>query len=304
MQFQLTILGCNSAIPANGRFPSAQVLQVDNGYYLIDCGEGTQIRLSENGISKSKINQIFISHLHGDHIFGLMGLLSTMSLMGRTEPLKIFSPAGLEEIISVQQKHSQSFLPFDIEFCIVDTRLHQRIFADDRVEVFSIPLDHRIPTSGYLFVEKEHPLNINPDVIAKYELSIPQIKAVKQGDDLVLADGTKLPNKDLVLAPKRRRSFAYCSDTTYQESIVPMVKGVDILYHESTFLHEKLEQAQKTKHSTALQAASIAAQAQVKLLILGHYSSRYKVLTPLLEEAKSKFDNVDLGIEGQTYTVK
>ncbi len=304
MQFQLTILGSNSAIPANNRFPSAQLLSVQDRQYLIDCGEGTQLRLSQNHINKTKINQIFISHLHGDHVFGLIGLLTTMSLLGRTESLRIFSPAGLQEMIEVQLKATQTILSYPLDFEVIDTTVFQLIFKDEVLSVHSIPLEHRVPCTGFLFREQARPRNIQAAAIKKYNIPYPKIKGIKEGLDLELEDGTIIPNDQLTLPPIAPRAYAYCSDTIYLESIIPYIKEVDLLYHESTFLHERLEQARYTKHSTSKEAATIADKANVTKLLLGHYSSRYKDLNPLLEEARAIFPNTFLGLEGKTFEIK
>jgi ribonuclease Z len=303
MRFEVTILGSNSAIPANGRFPTSQVLNVSEQLYLIDCGEGTQWRMQECNIKKNKINEIFISHLHGDHIFGLIGLLTSYSLARRTEPIKIYSPKGMEEIIEVQLRHISGALSFSLTFHELDTTRHQLIFEDNLIEVFTIPLKHRIPTCGFLFREKPHPLNINPAKIVAFKIPVEKIRAIKNGADLKLSNGEIIPNAELTYPPQEGRSFAFCSDTVYDESIVPFIKGIDLLYHEATFLHDLEHLAEETMHSTVKQAATIAQKAKVGQLIIGHYSSRYKDLAPLLDEAQKVFSNTVLGIEGETVSV-
>ena len=303
MRFDLTILGCNSAIPAHGRFPTSQVLNVSDQLYMIDCGEGAQWRLQDTGIKRGKINQIFISHLHGDHIYGLIGLLNSFSLSIREEPITIFSPNGLEEIIRVQLKYTKSELSFPLSFIDLDTAKNQMIFEDKLIEVYTIPLQHRAPTSGFLFREKPLPLNIIASKISEFEIPVEKIKEIKNGKDFMLADGDIIPNSELTLPPKPSRAFAFCSDTVYNESIIPIIKGVDLLYHEATFLHELKELARETMHSTVKEAATIAQKANVGQLVLGHYSSRYKDLSPLLEEAQSVFPNTVLGIDGKTISV-
>jgi ribonuclease Z len=303
MRFEVTILGSNSAIPANGRFPTSQVLNVSEQLYLIDCGEGTQWRLQEYNIKKRKINEIFISHLHGDHIFGLIGLLTSLSLARRTDPITIFSPKGMEEIIQVQLMHTGGTLSFPLSFFELDTTRHQLIFEDNLIKVFTIPLKHRIPTCGFLFKEKTRPLNINPAKIVEFEIPVEKIRAIKNGADFELANGELIPNAELTYLPRQSRSFAFCSDTVYDESIILFIKGVDLLYHEATFLHDLKHLAEETMHSTAKQAAVIAQKANVGKLIIGHYSSRYKDLVPLLDEARKIFLNTVLGIEGETVSV-
>ena len=303
MRFDVTILGSNSAVPAHGRFPTAQLVNLSQQVYLVDCGEGTQWRLEEYSLKKSKINQIFISHLHGDHIFGLIGLLNSFSLSKRKEPITVFSPKGIEEIIQVQLKHAGAKLSFPISFYDLETTKNQLIFEDNLLEVFTIPLHHRIPTCGFLFKEKPRPLNIIPSKIEAYEIPVEKIKEIKNGADLNLLNGKVIKNEELTYPPKVPRSYAFCSDTVYSESIIPFIKNVNLLYHESTFLHDLLHLAEETKHSTVKQAAEIAKKAKAGQLIIGHYSSRYQDLAPLLDEAQKVFPNTVLGIEGKTYSI-
>ncbi len=303
MTFELTILGTNSALPAYGRHPTAQVLEVQDSSYLIDCGEGTQMRMDDFNVRRGKIGQIFISHLHGDHIYGLIGLLTSYALLGREEPMDIFSPEGLQQMIEVQISYAGGGFPFPVRFHVINPEEHQLIFENQVLAVHSIPLVHRVPTCGFLFREKSRPLNILPEQIERYEISIPQIKAIKAGKDLKLDDGRIIPNDELTVPSPKPRSFAYCSDTRYNERIVPLIEGVDMLYHESTFLHDSLARAEQTLHSTAYEAATIARTANVRQLILGHYSSRYPDPNVFLEEALNVFDRTVLGIEGQSYSV-
>jgi ribonuclease Z len=304
MPFQLTILGSNSAVPANGRYTTSQVLQVKNKLYLIDCGEGTQLRLTEANITRrERIEQIFISHLHGDHIFGLPGLLTSFSLNNRKAPLTIYSPAGLQEMIETILKYTYSHLSYDLKFVVVPTDVSVQVFDNKDITVSTIPLDHRIPATGYLFREKDKVRNILPEKIKEYSIHYSKINAIKQGGNFTTADGKVITHEELTKAPSAPRSFAFCSDTTYQESIVPIIKGVDLLYHETTYLDEARESAAKYGHSTAKEAATIAKMAGVKKLICGHYSSRYGDLKPLEEEAKSIFPNSELGLEGRCFAV-
>lgn len=303
MKFELTILGCNSAVPAFNRNPSSQVLNVHDNLYLIDCGEGTQMQLSKFKIKRSKINQIFISHLHGDHYFGLLGLLNSYALNRREEPLTIFAPEGIEEIIEVHAKFSKGTFSFPLKIHLLETTKHQRIFEDDHVKVYSIPLSHRVPTSGFLFREKNSQRNINVDKIKEYNIPLIQLNSIQKGGDFVTKEGKIIPNNELVIEGSKLRSFAYCSDTIYDESIIPFIKEVDLLYHETTFMNDKEDFAKITHHTTASQAATIAKKARVNKLITGHYSSRYKDLKPLLAEAKAVFKSTVLGIEGTKYKV-
>ena len=303
MRFSITILGCNSALPAYGRFPTSQALNVSENLYLIDCGEGTQIQLNKFGIRRNRINQIFISHLHGDHVFGLMGILTSFSLSGRKKRLHIFSPAGLEEMIEVQVRLSHSKLSYPLEFHEIDTSTSSIIFEDKLLEVTSIPLKHRIPTTGYLFKEKRKPFNIIAEKLEMYQVPFTKITDIKNGKDFIHQSGKIISNKEFTMPPVLPRSYAFCSDTMYTESIIPIINGADLLYHETTYCHDLAERAKETMHSTALEAATIAKKAKVGKLITGHYSSRYAELSPILEEAKSVFQNVELGLEGRTFEV-
>ncbi len=304
MQFELTLLGTGAALPMPGRFTSAQVLNVNNHLYLIDCGEGTQMRLTTFQVKRSKIGQIFISHLHGDHFYGLMGLLTSFALNDRSQPLDIFSPSGLEEIIQVMLHYQGSGAsPYEIRFHVVDTTQHQKIFEDHQLEVYSIPLQHRIPTSGYLFREKPRPRNILPEKIAQYNIPFSEIKKIKAGADFKLSDGTYIPNAALTVEPSLPRSYAYCSDTMYAPEIIHYIKGVDILYHEATFLQEDEAIARDNSHSTTHQAATIAKAAAVKQLVIGHFSSRYKDASLFQQEAQSIFPNTVGGEDGMVVEV-
>jgi len=305
MRFEVSILGSNSAIPAHGRMLSAQVFNNDNRLYLIDCGEGTQFRLNELKIKKSKIRQIFISHLHGDHIFGLPGLITSYALLGRDVPLEIFAPAGMKAWLEACFEYSYSGVPYELTITEVDPTAHQIIYEDQLVEVYTIPLQHRVPTCGYLFREKETLPKIIPAQIDKYSLDIQAIKKIKyQGEDYVDADGNVIPNSEMTIPPPKPRSFAYCSDTAYSEAIVPYIKDADLLYHEATYMEKHLANAKMSGHSTAQQAAQIAEKANVKELVLGHFSSRYANLLPLLAEAQAIFPNTQLAIEGHTFSVE
>lgn len=303
MKFDLTILGCNSARPAHGRFPSAQALNIQEHLYLIDCGEGTQSRLNDLHIKMSKIKCVFISHLHGDHIHGLMSLLGTLTLSGRDRPLTIFGPTGIREYIAVNARLTGSVFCFDLLVNETDTTIHKKIYEDAVVEVHTIPLVHRIACNGYLFREKDRGRKINGEVLKEYNIPFDAIEAIRTGANWKSPDGLTVPNTALTLPGYQSRSYAYCSDTAYQEGIVPYIEYVDLLYHEATYLHDKLDRAIETKHSTALQAAMIAKAANASQLVIGHYSSRYQDLLPLQEEARSIFPSTDLGIEGKVYSV-
>jgi ribonuclease Z len=303
MKFELTILGSNAAVPANNRWLSAQVLNIQEQLFLIDCGEGTQFRMQEFQIRKNKIRNIFITHLHGDHIFGLAGLLTSMAMAGRTEPMTIFAPFGLEPMIQSIFQYSYYKSPFPIDFQVVDTTKTDVIYENEVVKVTGFPLNHRVPCAGYLFQEQPFPKNIRPEKIKEYAIPFQQIKAIKAGNPFETIDGRIILNEELTLPALKPRSFAYCADTTYFEPILETIQGVDLLYHETTFMADMTEHATLSGHSTALQAGMIAAKAAVNQLVTGHYSSRYIDLNPILEEARSVFPNTVLGIDGQTYGV-
>lgn len=300
MRFELTLLGTNSALPAFGRFPSSQALNIQENHYLIDCGEGAQIRMSEYGVRRSRIRQVFISHLHGDHVYGLAGFLSSLAMLGRQEPMEVFSPFGLEEAMRVLFKHTGG-LSYPLNFHVIDPERHQLIFEDGHVEVYSLPLLHRVPASGFLFKEKERPRNMRPDKIEAYNIHYRHIPAIKAGADFELADGARVPNEELTIPPPPPRSYAYCSDTAFNERLVSMIEGVNLLYHESTFCEDMREHAALTGHSTARQAATIAKLAGAGRLILGHYSSRYQDLGRFLKEAREVFPDTELGIDGKVF---
>jgi len=304
VSFELTILGCSSAMPVHGRFMSSQILNVNEKLLLIDCGEGTQIRLSEYKISKNKIDTILISHLHGDHIFGLPGLIGSMNLVGRKKPLDIFGPLGLEFYLKTVFEISESYLGFEINFHTVNHNKYTKILEDKIMRIYSFPLEHRIPTVGYKIVEQDRLRNINPEMIERFGLNYQQIQAAKRGDDIELDNGDIIENHEITLEPKKSRSYAYCSDTKYSEKIVSYIKGVDLLYHEATYLKNLQSKAQERFHSTTYDAANIAKKAGVGKLIIGHYSSRYKDLDLLLSETREIFDNTELTMDGKKFSVK
>jgi ribonuclease Z len=298
--FELTILGCSSATPTSSRNPTAQLLNIAERFFLIDCGEGTQMQLRRYHIKFQRINHIFISHLHGDHYFGIMGLLSSMHLLGRTTDLHLYCPGELQEILELQFKHSQTWLNYKIIYNHHQYRNEELLFEDEKVEVRSLVLNHRIPCSGFIFREKQIPGNISKEVISKYKLKVDEIMHIKKGADHVMEDGSVIPNSSMITNKFPPRSYAFCSDTIYNEEMIPFIQNVDLLYHEATFMHDMLDRAKQTYHTTALQAGMMAEKAKVKKLMLGHYSARYKNLEPLLMEAKTVFDNTTLAIEGES----
>jgi ribonuclease Z len=298
MNFELTILGTNAALPIVGRSPSAQVLQIHHHHFLIDCGEGTQLRMLETGVRHNRIIQIFISHLHGDHVFGLIGLLTTWHLSNREAPVDIFAPEGLEEMIGVQLESGHTKLKYPLEFHPIDTKRHALLFENEVAQVFSLPLDHRVPTSGFLFREKQRSDNIIPEKIETYQIPVEQISAIKDGADYILPDGRRIPHQELTVPAPPPRSFAYCADTRYRKELIPLVKGVDLLYHEATFLDDNKDRAHRTYHATARQAATLAKKAGVGQLVLGHFSSRYEKIAPFAEEARKVFPNAIAAEDG------
>lgn len=304
MAFEVTILGSNSAIPAHGRHPTAQVLHVRDHLFLLDCGEGTQIQLEKYKARSSRIDHIFISHLHGDHFFGLVGLITSYHLNHREKPLTIFCPKGLDEIIRVQLKYSDTHLRYPLQFEFYEPQNGKVIFENDTMTAETVKLVHRIPCAGFVFREKAAAgKNIKPEAIAHYSLSIQQIQAVKKGSDLTLADGTVVKNEDLTLKPHQPRAYAYCTDTAFEESIIPHIAGVDLLYHEATFDKANGLRAKETFHCTTEQAALIAQKAQVKKLLIGHFSARYKTLEELLSETCAFFPNTELALEGKKFEI-
>ncbi len=297
----LTILGCYAATPRTFTNPTAQVLDIKNRLFLIDCGEGTQVQLRKNKIKFSKINHIFISHLHGDHFFGLVGLVSTFMLLNRTTDLHIYGPAGIKEIIKLQLKLSNSWPNFNLFFHELTNVNSEVVFEDEKVIVKTIPLKHRVYTNGFLFVEKIGDRKLNKDAVQNYEIDQCYYQKIKNGKNITLDDGRIIENKDLTFDPLPPKSYAFCSDTLYDESIIPIINGVDALYHESTFLETEVELSKKTMHSTAKDAARIALKADVKLLVLGHYSTRYENISLFKDEAETIFSEVALSDDGKFF---
>jgi ribonuclease Z len=299
MSFKLTILGSSGALPAYGRFPSCQLLEIQNQFFLIDCGEGAQLQLMKYQLPYHKIHSIFISHLHGDHYLGLMGLLFSMHLQRRVTDLHLYSHRGLDEIILLQLKFSSSVLNFKLIFHLLETDSPHVIVDEAIYSVETIPLQHKIPCSGFLFREKKKVRRINKEKIQPGML-LQHLAILKTGKDVVDDQGNLLyKNEEFTLPPKHSFSYAYCSDTSYQEKIIKQIQGVDLLYHEATFMDEEQDKAKETFHSTARQAAMIGKAAAVNQLLIGHFSARYRDLDPLLLEAQAVFPASELATEGK-----
>lgn len=303
MTFEVTILGSSSATPVYNRNPTAQLLNCNEKFYLIDCGEGTQQQLIKFGLKASKIDFVLISHLHGDHYFGLIGLLSSMHLNGRIKPIHIFAPLALKEILDLQFKHSDTHLRYELIYHFIEADQSTVIFENSDLSIETIILNHRIPCTGFKFTEKKRLRKIVVEKLEAANVPIEYYPLLKRGVDLTLPNGDVLLNVDYTTDSAIPKSYAYCSDTLMNESYFNSIKDCDTLYHEATFLHEMLERANETHHTTALQAAEIAKKVGAKKLILGHFSSRYKTLGPILDEAKSAFENVELAVEGHTYQI-
>lgn len=299
---KLTVLGCYAATPRTITNPTSQVLEMKNRLFLIDCGEGTQVQLRKNKIKFSKINHIFISHLHGDHCYGLIGLVSTFMLLNRENDLHIYGPQGIKEIIRLQLKLSNSWPVFKLFFHELTSTESEVIFEDEKVIVKTIPLKHRIYTNGFLFQEKTGERKLDINAVQEYEIETCYFQNIKNGKDITLEDGTTISNHLLSHNPVPPKSYAFCSDTIFDESITPIIENVDVLYHESTFLDSEEHLSEKTMHSTAKQAARIALKANVSTLILGHYSTRYDSIELFKTEAQTIFPNVLLADDGKSFT--
>ncbi len=302
--FKIHILGCGSALPTLRHSASSQVVEVRGKYFMIDCGEGTQVQLRRSRISFTKINSVFISHLHGDHCLGLIGMISTFGMLGRTSPFHVYAPIEFESLFYRQLELFCHGLDFDVTFHGVDTTGNKVVFEDRSLTVETIPLDHRIACCGYLFREKPTRRHILRDMIDCYEIPVSQINNIKNGADWVTPNGDIVPNSRLTREADPPRSYAYCSDTRYISTLHRLVKGVDLLYHESTYGNDSIERAKLYYHSTAAQAAAVARDASVGKLLLGHYSARYEDENVLLDEAKAIFPQSYLSEEGMVFDVK
>lgn len=303
MTFEVTILGCGAATPTLRHQPSAQFVNVHDKFFLVDCGEGTQMQLRRFKVKMQRIHHIFISHLHGDHFFGLPGLLASMNLLGRDKTLHIFGPPQLENILKALHENGEFKLGFQVAFHPTQAKKGECIFDDASLEIYSFPLDHRIPCTGFLFREKRRPPNVPKALIHELRLLVSEIVQLKKGECVRRDDGTLLDPSKLLPKPPKTRAYAYCSDTRYSDAVVQAVQNCNLLYHEATFTHELIRRAEQTFHSTAKQAAEVALKAGVKKLVLGHFSARYRDESILLNEACEVFSNTVLANEGMTFTV-
>lgn len=302
--FKVHILGCGSALPTLKHNATAQVVEMRGKLFMVDCGEGTQISLRRSRIAFTKVQSVFISHLHGDHCFGLIGMISTFGMLGRTTSLGVYAPAAFEPLLQEQMRMFCSGLEFDVVFHAVDTTRRQVIYEDKSLSVESIPLEHRVPCCGFLFKEKPTLPHIRRDMMDFYHIPISQAQNIKNGADWVSEDGTVVPHSRLTTPPDAPRSYAFCSDTRYMPTLGQSLKGVNLLYHESTYDNANVDRAEKYYHSTAAQAAMVARDAQAGKLILGHYSARYENEQLMLEEAREIFPNSELSNEGLVFDVK
>jgi len=298
---KVTILGCYAATPRTLTHPTSQVLEIKNHLFLIDCGEGTQVQLRKQKVRFSKINHIFISHLHGDHFFGLPGLVATFRLLGRVNPLHIYGPKGIKEAVTLLLKLGDSWTNYPLHFYELSSQAPEVVFEDKKVTVTTIPLDHRVYTNGFLFREKVGSRKLEAQAVEAHGIDSCYFQNIKDGKDAPNKAGEIIPNAQLSSDPKPTKSYAFCSDTAYFPKIIAQIKEVTVLYHESTFLESESDLATKTKHSTASQAAKIAESAGVKSLILGHYSTRYDGLQPFKEEAEVYFKPVLLADDGREF---
>lgn len=298
-------MGSSSAVPTSERFPSAHLVNLSERFFLIDCGEGTQIQLRRFKIRFGKINHIFISHVHGDHVFGLFGLISTFSLLNRKTDLHIYTHPTLKNILDDHMKYfHEGEMPFQIIYHFIGAKKSALIYEDDLLTVTSIPLKHRIPSSGFIFREKPKLLNVKKDMIEYLRIPLKEILRIKSGGDFITEDGKTIKNALLTHTPLKQRAYAYCSDTSYTEKILPYLQNIDLLYHEATYAGDLAERARETKHSTAKQAATIARKANARKLIIGHFSARYKDLTPLLDEAREVFPETWLANDGSVFEIE
>ena len=303
MHFEILILGSNAALPAFDRNPTSQVVHHHDRLYLIDCGEGTQVRFNDFKVKRNRLEVIFISHLHGDHVFGLPGLINSFNLNGRSSKLLIFGPAGLRMFVETSLEISYANIKFELQIIEFDTELPQLIYEHEELMVHSFPLKHRVPTSGYRFEEKPRLRKLKSELISLYNIKHEDIPEIKRGKDFITETGEIIANIILTEDPAAPRSYAFCSDTIYDPDLIPYINGVDLIYHEATFMNDLKTQARERMHSTSAEAAQIALMAGAKKLIVGHFSSRYRDLSGLLEEARAVFPDSHLAMEGHYFQV-
>lgn len=303
MKFELTILGCSSATPTFERNPTAQVLNANEKLFLIDCGEGTQMQFRKYKVKYQRIDHIFISHLHGDHYLGLAPFLFTLHLFGRTKELHLYGNAELHDIIKLQLKVSNTTLLYPLIFHPLTENKSEKLYEDEKLSIISIPLKHRVPTHGFVFRQQNKERSMHPEKIKELNIPFRQIQSIKMGDDFIDDKGNVYPNKELTNPLEPAKIYAYCSDTGYNPKMLPYIKHADLLYHETTFMQDMVKNADEKQHSTTVQAANIALQADVKQLLIGHYSARYDDLQPLLDEVRSIFPNAELAVEGMRYEI-
>lgn len=303
VEFNINILGCGSALPTTRHLATSQIVDLRDKLYMIDCGEGTQVQMRRMRVRFGRLAHIFISHLHGDHCFGLPGLISTLGMLGRTGELVVHGPKGVETYLRPVMDLFCRGMEFEVRFNPVDTRSHSLVMEDRSLSVYSIPLKHRIPTCGYLFAEKPKEAHIIREMTDFYQVPVRCMKDIKQGQDYVTPEGEVVPNSRLTRPAAPPKRYAFCSDTAYNRSIIPIIEGADLLYHEATFAECDLARAKETFHSTARQAAEIARDAHVKRLVIGHYSARYEDLSELHREAEAVFPGTILGNEGTVIPV-
>lgn len=303
MTFRVTILGAASAKPSATRHQTSQLVNHCEQYFLVDAGEGVQSRLMRVGVNPMRLSAVFISHLHGDHIFGLFPMISSLGLMGRKTPLHVYAPRPFDEILEYHRRYFDTQLPYEVVWHEVHTTQHELLFENSVLEVWSVPLRHRVPTAGFLFREKEAPLNVDKAAIERYGLGVAQITAAKRGEDVLLDDGTLVPNGEVTYTPWEPRSYAYLSDTNYSGKAVSLARGVDLLYHEATYAGDMRHEAKERGHATTLDAARAAVESGARRLIVGHFSSRYKDEEALVEECRTIFPESYLAEEYKSFDI-
>ncbi|MFI5139799.1 MAG: ribonuclease Z [Sphingobacteriales bacterium] len=304
MKFKVTILGSSSATPIYNRNPTSQALNINEKLYLIDCGEGTQQQMLKFDVKASRIEHIFISHLHGDHYLGLVGLLSSLHLNGRKKPINIYCPELLKEIIDIQLKSSETELQYEVAYRFTDAGKAEVVLENQDITVETIPLDHGIGCTGFLFREKKRLRKLIKEKIDEFNVPVNYYSALKKGADYIAPDGSVFKNETLTIDSATPKSYVYCSDTLYNEKYFYQISNATLLYHEATFLNNMLERANETHHTTALQAGQIALKTHAKRLLIGHFSARYKTLIELLDEARSVFPDTDLAVEGKVFAIE